>query len=446
MSHHLPDSFREHPQGRAAPSPPPEGVKKSGRATFSCELTPSQPVGGDAVGAARTEHDAPDDDFDLTTCESLMRGGSKTFYAASKVLPDRVRGPATALYAFCRLADDTIDEHSAEHGGPAGAMAHLHDRLRRLCAGRPVAVDADRALAVVVRRFRIPRALLLALLDGFQWDMDERRYETLADLHGYAARVAGTVGAMMALIMGARGPQALARACELGVAMQLTNIARDVGEDARLGRLYLPREWMREAGLDPDAWLRAPGFSPALGSVVARLLRHADELYHRAELGLADLPRDCRAAIQAARLVYAEIGREVERAGCDSVSQRAVVSTHRKLAMVARASLAALKLPHRMLLDDGELLPLPAIQFLVDAAAAAPAEPESALVAGPAPHARGAAPSPALVPALVPAPAPASRDGRLAWTLSLFERQQQRHRIAHAFPGSGQPRPSVFSG
>ena len=381
----------------------------------------SQLVGGDAVGAQPAlAEDAMD--FDLKACEHLMRGGSKTFFAASKVLPDRVRAPATALYAFCRLADDTIDVHSAQHGGPAGAMAHLHERLRRIYSRQPLPVDADRALAVVVARFRIPRALLLALLDGFQWDMDERRYDTLDELHGYAARVAGTVGAMMALIMGARSPQALARACELGVAMQLTNIARDVGEDARLGRLYLPREWMREAGLDPDAWLRAPSFSPALGAVVARLLKSADKLYDRAELGLAELPRDCRAAIQAARLVYAEIGREVERAVCDSVSKRAVVSTQRKLALVARAAMAALVLPRAAQPGDASLAPLTAIQFLVDAAAALADEP----VPGHAVH-----------PPL---------EGRLAWTISLFERQQQRHRMAHAFPGSGQPRPSVFSG
>lgn len=107
---------------------------------------------------------------------------------------------------------------------------------------------------------------------------------------------------MMAM-MGARSPQAQARACELGVAMQLTNIARDVGEDARAGRLYLPRDWMREAGIDPDAWLQAPSFTPALGSVVSRLLAEADVLYERAALGISALPRDCRPAIQAARLV-----------------------------------------------------------------------------------------------------------------------------------------------
>ena len=94
-----------------------------------------------------------------------------------------------------------------------------------------------------------------ALFEGLQWDCEGRRYEDLEALHAYAARVAGAVGVMMALLMGVRDADALARACDLGVAMQLTNIARDVGEDARAGRLYLPLDWLREAGLDPAAFL-----------------------------------------------------------------------------------------------------------------------------------------------------------------------------------------------
>jgi 15-cis-phytoene synthase len=101
----------------------------------------------------------------------------------------------------------------------------------------------------------LPRELPAALLEGFAWDAAGRYYETIDELHDYCARVAGSVGAMMALIMGVKNKQVLARACELGNAMQLTNIARDVGEDARNGRLYLPRSWMREAGIDPQAWL-----------------------------------------------------------------------------------------------------------------------------------------------------------------------------------------------
>lgn len=303
--------------------------------------------------------------YDLAACRRLMRGGSKTFFAASLLLPARVRAPASALYAFCRLADDEIDLGD----NAAAAMHGLQQRLDAVYAGRPRAIDVDRALACVVHHHRIPRELLDALLEGFLWDAAGRRYETLADLHAYGARVAGTVGAMMALVMGSRDEAALARACDLGVAMQLTNIARDVGEDARNGRLYLPRRWLAEAGIDADAWLAAPRFSAAIAGVVARLLAAADALYQRSEHGIARLPRDCRPAIHAARLVYAEIGREVERRGHDSVTQRAVVPRARKLALLARAGTAAFVAPA----DGTTPLPvLPAVRFLVDAAVETP--------------------------------------------------------------------------
>ena len=366
--------------------------------------------------------------MDLRDCEALMRTGSKSFFAASLVLPSRVRAPATALYAFCRLADDTIDLESHLYGGPMGALHHLQQRLQRIYDGRPSPVPADRALAAVVAQFNIPKTLLDALLEGFEWDLQSRRYDTLAQLQDYGARVAGTVGSMMAVIMGARSAQAQARACELGVAMQLTNIARDVGEDARAGRLYLPRDWLREAGIDPDAWLQAPTFSPALGSVVSRLLAEADLLYERAALGIDALPRDCRPAIQAARLVYAEIGREVERAGCDSVSRRACVSSQRKLGLMAVAFGAAAVSPARRRPgDDLEPAPLPAIRYLVEAAAVPPIPGDEQ------PHARRGV-------------RPARFDERVLWTIGLFERIEERQRASNSFSGAGQQPPSVFSG
>lgn len=366
--------------------------------------------------------------MDLRDCEALMRTGSKSFFAASLVLPSRVRAPATALYAFCRLADDTIDLESHLYGGPMGALHHLQQRLQRLYDGRPSPVPADRALAAVVAKFNIPKTLLDALLEGFEWDLQSRRYDTIEALHDYGARVAGTVGSMMAVIMGARSPQAQARACELGVAMQLTNIARDVGEDARAGRLYLPRDWMREAGIDPDAWLQAPTFTSALGSVVSRLLVEADRLYARAALGIDALPRDCRPAIQAARLVYAEIGREVERAGCDSVSRRACVTSQRKLGLMAVAFGAAAVSPvRRRPGDDLEPAPLPAIQYLVDAAALPQVAGDDRPIAR-----RGLR--------------PARFDERVLWTIGLFERIEERQRASNSFHGAGQQPPSVFSG
>jgi 15-cis-phytoene synthase len=300
----------------------------------------------------------------LQACRTLMRGGSKSFYLSSLALPQRVRAPASALYAFCRVADDAIDT-SAE---PHAALGALQARLDAVYAGAPQDHVADQALAEVVAQVRLPRALLDALLEGFAWDAQGRRYETIADLHDYAARVAGTVGAMMTLVMETRDPQSLARACELGVAMQLTNIARDVGEDARNGRLYLPLAWLREAGLDADAWLAAPRFDARLGQVIARLLAEAERLYQRAECGVIGLPRDCRPAIQAARLVYAEIGHALAAAGLDSVQRRTVVGTGRKLALLGRACAALVKAPGHPIAAGAASPPLPAVRFLVDAA------------------------------------------------------------------------------
>lgn len=383
---------------------------------------------------ARATSVQPDDArhrMDLHDCEDLMRTGSKSFFAASLVLPGRVRAPATALYAFCRLADDTIDLEAHLHGGPMGALHHLQHRLQRIYDGCPSPVPADRALSAVVAQFGIPKALLDALLEGFEWDLQSRRYDSLGALQDYAARVAGTVGAMMAIIMGTRSPQALARACELGVAMQLTNIARDVGEDARCGRLYLPHDWMREAGLDPDIWLLDPIFSPALASVVARLLGAADALYERAGQGIAELPRDCRPAIQAARLVYAEIGREVERAGCNSVDQRACVSAQRKLGLMAVAFGAAAISPVRVRPGMArEAAALPAIRYLVDASL--PADSEASPMSRPQ---RAVEQRP-----------PRHFGDRVLWTIGLFERLEERQRASNSFAGAGQQQPSVFSG
>jgi 15-cis-phytoene synthase len=309
----------------------------------------------------------------LDACTEMMRAGSKSFFAASRVLPKRVRAPATALYAFCRVADDAVDS-ATDPVAQAIALADLQARLSAIYAGSPHNHIADKALAEVVRDFGIPHVMLEALLEGFAWDAKGKQYNTIAELHNYAARVAGTVGAMMTLIMGANSESALSRACELGAAMQLTNIARDVGEDARNGRLYLPIEWMAEAGLDSKQWLANPTFSPALASVIAKLLEEADRLYWSAEAGIEELPRDCRMAIQSASLVYAEIGRKLRRQGYDSVSCRAIVSGKRKLALMAIASGKALDFSA---FSFGIAAPvianfstLPAVKYLVDAGVA----------------------------------------------------------------------------
>jgi phytoene synthase len=298
---------------------------------------------------------------DLAACRARLREGSKSFAAAARLLPRAVRCDATALYAFCRDADDAVDLS----GGEPAAVDRLRGRLDRIYAGAPDAHPVDRALAQVVVRHALPRTLLDALLEGFAWDAEGRRYPTLESLEAYAARVAGTVGAMMSVLMGVRSAEAIARACDLGVAMQLTNIARDVGEDARNGRVYLPLEWLAAAGIDADDFLARPTCDERLRGVVDALLRAADRLYARVDAGVAQLPAACRPGIQAARLIYADIGRQVRRNGCDSVAQRAVVPGSRKLALVARAYATA---PVRA--RGHSAPPLAAVQFLVEAVTA----------------------------------------------------------------------------
>lgn len=270
---------------------------------------------------------------DINACMVRLRGGSLSFYSASLLLPRYVREPAAALYGFCRIADDAIDEASE----PVQALAGLQARLDAIYECKPSSLSEDRAFCEVVHRYAIPREFPDALLEGFAWDAAEKQYETLADVHDYAVRVAGTVGAMMAIIMGVRSQKSIARACELGMAMQLTNIARDVGEDARLGRCYLPAEWLREEGIEQTEWLQQPDYSEALGRVIQRLLNHADELYLQAETGISHLPMACRPAIQAANIIYSEIGRELERRGLNSVAHRSVVSLRRKTALLGKA-------------------------------------------------------------------------------------------------------------
>ncbi|MEM7610475.1 MAG: phytoene/squalene synthase family protein [Pseudomonadota bacterium] len=299
---------------------------------------------------------------DMEVCRQMLREGSHSFYAASLLLPADVREPACALYAFCRLADDVIDDGDADNTSVAG----LTRRIDMIYGGDPFDHPADRAMVQLADLYYLPRELPDALVDGFRWDVEARRYDTLDQLYGYAARVAGSVGAMMAVLMGGRDPAVLARACDLGVAMQLTNIARDVGEDARNGRLYLPREWMREAGLDPDAWLARPQFSAALGGVIAKLLEAADALYLRARSGIAQLPVGCRPGIYAAMRIYREIGVELRRRNLDSVTQRTVVSRGRKSFLLGHAMLSTLS---SQPLDKSPALPQ--TQYLVDAVHAA---------------------------------------------------------------------------
>jgi 15-cis-phytoene synthase len=293
---------------------------------------------------------------DRAACRALIKTGSRSFFAASLLLPEHIREGAYALYGFCRLSDDAVDIEN----GNGGAVGRLRARLDGIYAGSPAPEAADRCLADAVVRFGIPRATFDALMEGFEWDSAGRVYHTLDDVEAYGERVAGSVGAMMAALMDARSPAMVERACDLGVAMQLTNIARDVGEDAQNGRLYLPRDWMVDVGLDPDAWLQNPVFCAKIGAITQRLLTRADALYKRADQAIARLPAIVRPAIYAARLLYAEIGKVVASQKYDSVSTRARTTAPRKAWLVGAAmQRAARPIPKAVLsVQDGLNRPL----------------------------------------------------------------------------------------
>lgn len=302
-------------------------------------------------GALSRRTDAAED---LAHCRRVLAVGSRSFAAAARILPPRVRAPATVVYAYCRCADDVIDTG----GEPQLGLRELRRQLDRVFAGHPHDDPVERALSSVIHEHALPRAPFDALLEGFAWDAAGRPILDESDLMAYSVRVAGTVGVIMSALMGARERDVLARACDLGVAMQLTNIARDVGEDARRGRVYLPQWW-----LDEESCESVLGFDPAVGRVIERLLTRADAAYRCAQAGIEALPADCRPAIRAAAWIYADIGRSIRARGCDSITRRATTTWWRKVVLSWRARRAEVPLDRDALVRP----PLPEAAALVAA-------------------------------------------------------------------------------
>ncbi|MEO1027910.1 MAG: phytoene/squalene synthase family protein [Pseudomonadota bacterium] len=323
---------------------------------------------------------------DFEHCRKIIKVGSKSFHAASLLLPKEIRNAAFATYAFCRSGDDAVDLGS----DPQAELDTLKRRLDRIYAGNPFDDPIDRAFAFVVAAWEMPRALPDALLEGFAWDAEGRRYKTLDELLSYAARVAAAVGGLMTTLMDATDKTAAARACDLGTAMQLSNIARDIGEDARAGRIYVPTDWLADAGIDEDEFLKNPVFDDRIAGVTKRLIEAADPLYERGLSGVSCLPSNCRTAITSAGLIYQAIGREIAANNYDSINHRAYVTKQKKLALVAKAF--NWKAP-----ATSDAPPIPENSFLVDAISAR-----------------------SIKHSLLPVPS------RTAWILDLFKRMDER--------------------
>lgn len=289
---------------------------------------------------------APRDDELARLSAAVIRSGSKSFASAARLFDARTRASVHLLYAWCRHCDDAIDGQVLGHRGAQTAPAPPHATLARLRAETQRALDGRTApdpvfqgLQRVAERHAIPHHHVFELLDGFAMDVAGRPYDTLEETLDYCYHVAGVVGVMMSMIMGPRDEDTLDRAAELGIAFQLTNIARDVIDDARAGRCYLPRRWLDEQGV-PLTAIAEPRHRAALFQVASRLLKVAEQFYAASAPGITRLPLRAGWAVESARIIYREIGHEVQRRGPAAWDSRVVTSRGRKLAAIGQSALA----------------------------------------------------------------------------------------------------------
>ena len=271
----------------------------------------------------------------IALCRETLEHHSKSFAFAAKFLPSHMRDDAAVVYAWCRYVDDEIDEGSDPHG----ALVKLRTELDAIYEQKPIDDIVQSAFQQVAKRCAIPKAHSLELLAGMEMDLIKSTYADLQELLLYCHRVAGVVGWMMCQVMGMRRDAMREAAC-LGIAMQLTNICRDVEEDWSRGRLYLPLSMLRRAGYQ-DTPLRNDKFpieaKEPFACVVRELLDIASDFYQLGEQGLSALPPRCAFAIAAASRIYSAIGTELSERDFDVTKGRAFVSLPKKSMLASQA-------------------------------------------------------------------------------------------------------------
>lgn len=284
-----------------------------------------------------TNHDL---DASFTAARVIMHRHAHTFYFASRWLRPERRRATHALYALFRTLDDLVDNAAAGSVSPAQARSELD-------GWRAWLTDPERhprtepmlpAVQATFSRYAIPPRHFLELIDGLEMDLAGRRYDDFAALTLYCYRVASTVGLAMCHVLEARDPAALARAAELGVAMQLTNILRDVREDAGIGRVYLPQDMLRVAGWSDDRVVAASAADAPFRALIKTLIERARLYYARGLLGIPYLCPDARFAILVAARCYAGILDQIEALDHDVFAARAHVPTSGKLRIAAASA------------------------------------------------------------------------------------------------------------
>jgi 15-cis-phytoene synthase len=295
----------------------------------------------------------------VTFARDSIARGSKSFAAASKLFDPLTRERVWLLYAWCRKCDDMAD--GQDHGG---AMEQVSDPLARLAVIRDLTANAMRgeatgepafdALGVVARECGLTQKMADDVIDGFALDAADWRPRSEDDLYRYCFHVAGAVGVMMAVVMGVRVDDnaTLDRACDLGLAFQLANIARDLNEDDAAGRCYLPQEWLSDMDIPPGQTL-SPHYRDRLASLAKRLCDASERYEASARVGAASLPFRSRWAVLAAAGIYGDIARQVRAKGSHAWDSRVFTSNTDKLIWAAKAGVMALRNTPEVVSRDG---------------------------------------------------------------------------------------------
>lgn len=278
-------------------------------------------------------------------CRRVAQRASKTFYWGSLFLPPPKRQAIWAVYAFCRVIDDIVDEawedgiarpgHLIGSCAPEAELDFWRQALERIYQGECAEGPIQLAWSAMLKEYPVPLEPALDLIKGVAMDLGEVRYETFADLHLYCYRVAGTVGLLTSSIFGYRDEAALPLAADLGVALQLTNILRDIGEDARRNRIYIPQDELRHFGYS-EGELMTGVVNDTFCELVNFQMARAEEYYQRAQPGIALLSADCRLAVRLSASLYRHI---LERIRCNHYNvftKRASVPLKTKLATASQ--------------------------------------------------------------------------------------------------------------
>ena len=289
--------------------------------------------GGGAGLEETSGRDVASLDADYERCAQVTRRSRSSFYYAFILLPPERRRALYAVYAFCRFIDDIADDESIRE--PALLLKRWREELDRVYAGAPTRA-LSRALADSARRFKIPRELFEEIINGVEMDLSRKRYQTWEELRPYCYRVASALGLICIEIFGYRNPSAKQYAENLGLALQLTNILRDVREDAERGRIYLPLEDLARFNVSEEEILGGV-YSPNFVRLMDFEARRARELYALAQSELALEDRATLLTAEAMRLIYAALLERIIKSNYRVLDRRHSLSAPHKLYLVGRA-------------------------------------------------------------------------------------------------------------